>query len=113
MSDENQIQWAIVELMGHSRTGGKVSKDTTLGTALLRLDVPVANGEFATQLINPSSIYRLTFCAEAIARVAAEGGSNKPVHEYEVRHLLPPSQPKASEAEWHGEEDDLDGRGDE
>lgn len=106
MNAENEVQWAIVELMGHSRTGGKVSKDTTLGTALLRLDVPVGNGEFATQLINPSSIYRLTFCAEAIARVAAEAGSNKPIHEYEVRHLLPPAQPKASEAECNRDNDE-------
>lgn len=80
--------WAIVELMGHVRYGGKVSKDNQFGTAMLRIDVPQADGTFVSQLINPSSLYRLTMCAEELARAAADHGNPRPMESWEVRHLL-------------------------
>jgi hypothetical protein len=81
--------WAIVELMGHVRYGGKVSKDNHFGTAMLRIDVPQADGTFVSQLINPSSLYRLTMCSEELARAAANQGNPRPMSSWEVRHLLP------------------------
>ena len=83
-------RWAVVELMGHMRAAGRVSKDTLLGTAMLRLDSPVGDG-FATQLINPSSIYRMHFVEESIARAVAAGqSSSKPVYQWEIASLMPP-----------------------
>ena len=84
--------WAIVELMGHVKYGGLISKDNQFGTAMLRLDVPQADGTFVTQLINPTSIYRLTMASEALARAAARGGETKPMAEWEVKHLMPASE---------------------
>ena len=78
--------WAIIELMGHIRYGGQVSKDNQLGTAMLRVDVPEGEG-FITQLINPTSIYRLTMCSEKIARTAAKAGNPKPMGTWELQHL--------------------------
>ena len=79
-------QWAVIELMGHIRYGGQVSKDNQLGTAMLRVDVPQGD-TFITQLVNPSSIYRLTMCSEEIARAAANAGDPKPMGTWELRHL--------------------------
>lgn len=86
-------QWAIIELMGHIRYGGLVSKDTQLGTPLLRVEVPQQDGSFVTQLVNPSSIYRITMCDESLGRAAAAQGNPKPMSQWELRHLLPPSDP--------------------
>ena len=90
--------WMVVELMGHSRTGGLVSKDTQLGTPLLRIEVPMDDGSFVTQLVNPQSIYRLTACEEKIARHAAHNGSHQPIHQWELeRHLLESTPPDDDE----------------
>jgi hypothetical protein len=81
-------QWAILELMGHIRYGGQVSKDTQFCTPMLRVEVPQPDGKsFVSQLVNPSSIYRLTFCSEEIARYAAKQGQSAPMQAWELRHL--------------------------
>ncbi len=82
-------QWAVVELMGHGRAAGLVSKDTAFGTPMLRLDVPQHDGTFATQFINPQSIYRMSLCEEAVARLAAKDCRSAPVSEWSLKHLLP------------------------
>lgn len=91
--DENKPAWAIIELMGHVKYGGQVSKDNQFGTAMLRVDVPQQDGTFVSQLINPSSLYRLTMCSEELARSAAKGGQMKPMEPWQVKHLLPPPSP--------------------
>jgi len=93
MNDTNETpspKWAVIELMGHGRAAGLVSKDTEYGTPLLRLEVPQHDGTYATQLINPSSIYRMSFCEESIARHAASSFRQPPISEYTIRHLAPP-----------------------
>lgn len=92
-TENNQPMWAILELMGHVKTGALLSKDTQLGTAMLRADVPQADGTNVTQLVNPSSIYRITFCSEEIARACAKSCTSKPMESWELRHLLPPPEP--------------------
>lgn len=82
--------WAIVELMGHIRTGGRISKDNQFGSPLMRLDVPTENDLFVTQFVNPSSIYRVTICEEDIARVAARGNRAEPINRWELMEALGP-----------------------
>lgn len=94
-TENNQPMWAILELMGHVKTGALLSKDTQLGTAMLRADVPQADGTNVTQLVNPSSIYRITFCSEEIARACAAQCSAKPMESWELKHLMPPPAPKS------------------
>lgn len=86
---ETESVWAIIELMGHVKTGARISQDTKFGTALMRADVPQADGSFVTQLINPSSLYRVTICNEEIARVCAGSNQAKPMQRWELQHLLP------------------------
>lgn len=95
MSEENdkttkeEPTWAVIELMGHIRYGGLVSKDTQLGTPLLRIEVPQKDGSMVSQLVNPSSIYRITMCSEELARAAASQGDSRPMNQWELRHMLP------------------------
>jgi hypothetical protein len=90
---ETAPQWAIIELMGHVRYGGLVSKDNQFGTAMLRIDVPQKDGSFVSQLVNPSSLYRLTLCEEKLARAAAEQGNPAPMQQWEISHLFTPPAP--------------------
>lgn len=69
--------------MGHIKLGALVSKDTTFGTLLLRCDVPVGEST-VTQFVNPSSIYRLTFCSAEIALHIAKVAEPMPVHEWQL-----------------------------
>lgn len=100
---ESAPQWAVIELMGHVRYGGQVSKDNQLGTPLIRIDVPQKDGSFVSQLINPSSIYRLTMCSEEIARAAADAGDPKPLSSWELQRMIPdrPELPDADHYEEH------------
>lgn len=85
----NETSWAILELMGHVKTGALISKDTQFGTALLRAEVPQKDGSFVTQLINPSSLYRVTICSEELARACADSCTSKPMNSWELKHLMP------------------------
>lgn len=91
--------WAIVELMGHQTTAGRVQEVTLAGAGFLRVDVPdvtrrrstfdyaagqsrVTETEIPayTRYIAPSALYALTPCSEAIAREAAASyGCEPPV----------------------------------
>lgn len=105
MSDTNTpaSNWAVIELMGHIRYGGLVSQDTQLGTPLLRVEVPQADGSFVSQLVNPSAIYRITMCSEEIARHAAKSGEHQPLNKWELPAGLLDGRPGAIEAGDHDE----------
>lgn len=90
------------ELMGHNRYGGKISQDTKFGTSMLRVDVPQPDGSFVTQLINPSSIYRITLCDETLGRAAAHAGQSSPMELWTIRHLLPE---KTTDQAYHDDDD--------
>lgn len=73
---ENQIiptqeeMWAVVELMGHGQTAGRIEKPTEWG-GLMRVDVPDEDGSFRTELYGIGSIYSVKFVSEEIARAYA------------------------------------------
>jgi len=72
MAEQEQFEgWAIVELMGHRQTAGKVATVTVASAEMLRVDVPGPNEEMiATQYYGGSAIYCLTPCDEVTARRA-------------------------------------------
>ena len=83
MSETDNTQWGIVELMGHKVVAGRISKSEEFGTVLLRVDVPATStyAEF-TQLYGNSSIYCVTFTSEEVARRTAESSKVNPVSVY-------------------------------
>lgn len=83
--------FAIVELMGHRRLGGRVSQAEQYGVAMLRVDVPGDDGEtIATQFCGGSSIYALTPCSEAAAQAVAKSNRPQPVTHWEMPQLEAP-----------------------
>ncbi len=79
-----QAQYAIVEMMGYKKLVGKLSQGIA---GLLQLDIPVEGG-FVTQMINPASVYRITFVDAATVRSLAANLDPLPVIEME----MPPRQ---------------------
>ncbi len=76
MENETQVmqpitdQWAIVELMGHGQTAGRVEKPSEWG-GLMRVDVPDEDGSYRTEFYSMSAIYSVKFVSEEIARAYA------------------------------------------
>lgn len=77
--------WAIVEVMGHKRFAGFVTEQTFGSAALIRVDVPETEQDVRTadgpakrttqaysKLIGVGSIYCITPCTEAVAKLAAQ-----------------------------------------
>lgn len=71
MADEgNVIGWAVVELMGHARTAGRIEIGGILG--LVRVDVP-ADDTYVTSYYSAGAIYSIKMVSEDIARAYKPG----------------------------------------
>jgi len=118
---ESYEGWAILELMGHRRLGGRVSQVEQYGVPMLRIDVP-KSGECKcspysvsamdppapeidcprhgkdcvelTQFYGGSSIYCLTPTTEEMARAVAARNQPAPVQRWEL-----PALPAANESD--------------
>lgn len=93
--------WAIVELMGHVRYGGRLTEEQHFGTTLGRVDVPQHDGGFATHFFGGSSIYQVTPCSEETARKVASFSWPRPVHQAEL-----PSGADPDDAAFDDDEED-------
>lgn len=77
--------WAVLELMGHRRIGGRVREQEIAGTKMLRVDIPGDGPEdYATQFYGGSAIYCLTPTTEEMARAAAKASRPEPVTRWEL-----------------------------
>jgi hypothetical protein len=90
-------QFAIVEMMGYKRLCGRLSQGIA---GLLQLDIPVEGGQ-VTQMINPASIYRITFVSEAVVRETAKHVDPLPEIALEI-------QPVQRSLGWRDDRDDRD-----
>lgn len=83
MSEQNNGQWAIVELMGHKVVAGYITEETHYGAPLLRVDVPETKTypKF-TQYYGGSAIYCITPVSEDVATLTAESSKVNPVSVY-------------------------------
>lgn len=86
---ESYEGWAIVELMGHRRLGGRVSQVEQYGVPMLRIDIPgeKEGDDVATQFYGGGSIYCLTPTTEAMARAVALKNQPSPVQRWELPAL--------------------------
>lgn len=69
MDEQKNEQWAVVELMGHARTAGRISRPSDWG-GLLRVDVPEKEG-YRTEYYGMPAIYAVRLVSEEIARAYA------------------------------------------
>ncbi|MGA2160198.1 MAG: acetyltransferase [Dehalococcoidia bacterium] len=90
MEENNVPYWAILELMGHRRVGGKISETVIGGVTFLRIDIPTVQGGFMTQLYSPQAIYCITPTTEEIATSVAKYNQPEPVYRFEIpQHASP------------------------
>lgn len=66
MDEQANAQWATVELMGHARSAGRISRPSDWG-GLLRVDVPDGDG-YRTEYYGMPAIYSIKLVSEEIAR---------------------------------------------
>lgn len=101
--------WAIVELMGHRRRAGQISEVEMYGAKLLRLDVPIAEGEPVSEFYGGAAIYCVTPAAEDVARAfALRWGDVRPVKPVEFQ-LTGPSYRDATDVDFDEIEEFVDG----
>jgi hypothetical protein len=98
-------QWAIVELMGHTRLAGLVSEQAFGGCTVVRIDVPevrlltptMRNGGEAidrrhvpmhTRLLTLQAIYAINWVDEATALAAAHAYAHEPVNPYSLARAI-------------------------
>lgn len=108
-TNDTPEQWAIVELMGHVKLAGKLSEEERFGSKMGRLDIPIdvvctcpplPSGDrtgcrgicgtgFVTQHFGGQSVYRITYCTEAVARATAARNNPAPVSPWDYPKQLP------------------------
>lgn len=82
--------WAILELMGHRRLGGRVQQVEQYGSAMIRIDVPALPGQEAfTQFYSGQSLYAVTPTTEEVALRVAANSRIAPVDRFELPRLPP------------------------
>lgn len=82
--------WAVIELMGHRRIGGRVTEQEIAGTKMLRVDIPGDGpADYATQFYGGSAIYCLTPTTEEMARAAARASRPEPITRWELPQPRP------------------------
>lgn len=96
--DTQEIQWAIIELMGHQQIAGRYQE---AAGGMHRIDVPDTTEDAGldsfrfTRLYSPAAIYSITFVDEMAARHAAKMLSPRPVSIYgfeaEMKRLAAPA----------------------
>lgn len=63
------VQWAIVEVFGHTRLAGQIFEERRWGEDMLRVDVPTTpEGPPYSRFFGGKAIFSVTLCDEATAR---------------------------------------------
>lgn len=104
MDEKTPEVWAVVELMGHQRAGGRLSEEEKFGVKLGRLDVPQKDGTFLTQYFGGSSVFRVSIVTEEMARAVAMSYPPRPVQAWE----LPRDEKPVAALPAHDDEQDID-----
>lgn len=68
MEEQQQEMWAVVELMGHGRTAGRIRLSDLGG--LLRVDVPTEDN-YRTEFYGAAAVYSVKIVSEEVARAYA------------------------------------------
>ena len=85
MSNTKSIKdiWAVIELMGHRVTAGKISASDELGGPMLRVDVPeIDDQEAFTQFYGLQTLFSVTPCSKVVACSVARNSRARPLYTY-------------------------------
>ncbi|MEM1043517.1 MAG: hypothetical protein AAGI91_12920 [Bacteroidota bacterium] len=98
-------QWAVVELMGHQQTVGRVT-EAQFPAGFVRIDVfdtdPGPEGKDAspvfTRVVAPSAVYAINPVSREIAIGLSKRWTPRPVAAYEIRQLGPADENAIADA---------------
>ena len=103
--------WGIVEIMGHSRFAGRISQSQQFGVPLIRIEIPeTKNAPAFEKHFGAASIFAVTPCTEAAARLAAEQFRERPtvLVDLTARPALPALRREEWDEDEDADDDDLD-----
>lgn len=100
-SQQSFDEYAILEVMGKTRLGGRVREQTIFGVPMIRIDIPDGQGGFkATKFYHPNSLFCLTPVGEKEAVAVALYNDAPPVTRWEMsQKALPEGSSAAIDAE--------------
>src|SRR5262245_42748040 len=93
MNEENKQQeqqpsfdeWAILEVMGKTRLGGRVREQHVFNVAMIRIDIPDGKGGFKlTRFFHPQALFSITLVGEKEATAVAIYNDAPPVTRWEM-----------------------------
>lgn len=89
MTNETKFDvWALVELFGHQRIVGRVTEQTIGAAAMIRVDVPDAEGNTRfTRFYGNAAIYAISPIDRDTAIRLAQAVDAEPVRQYELPKL--------------------------
>ena len=116
MSEENKQQqqpsfdeWAILEVMGKTRLGGRVREQHVFGVAMIRIDIPDGKGGFKlTRFFHPQALFSVTLVGEKEATAVAMYNDAPPVTRWEMAQKQLPGASKDDDDYVDGDFDDED-----
>jgi hypothetical protein len=76
-------EWAILEVMGKTRLGGRVRDQQVFGVNMVRIEIPKGEG-FYTRFFHPQALFSLTLVGEKEARAVAAYNEAPPVSRWEM-----------------------------
>lgn len=81
-----QETWAVLEVMGKGRYGGRVREQKVFGVPMIRIDIPTGKpGEFSmSKFFHPQALFCVTPVGEAEATAVALYDTAPPVHMWEM-----------------------------
>ncbi|MDT5061490.1 MAG: hypothetical protein QOH63_1949 [Acidobacteriota bacterium] len=93
-------QFAILELMGKVRLGGRVREEQVFGVPMIRIDIPkdVEWKEFNTRYFHLNALYGITPVSQAVAFGVARYNDTPPARSWEMPKALPEAD---AESEAH------------
>jgi hypothetical protein len=98
--------FAIVELMGHARYGGRLTEEEKFGDKVGRIDAFDGDGVL-TIYFSAKSVYRITIVSEAVARQVSKQTQPAPVQPWDFpKQLTAPREPTGFEIEDECDRDD-------
>ncbi len=88
MTTEIFESWAIVELMGHRKRPGYAREVDLAGGKMLRIDIPISDGDSVTEFYGAASIYAIRPATEEVCRDTAYrsyGADPRPIRPVDYR----------------------------
>jgi hypothetical protein len=105
----NFDEWAILEVMGKTRLGGRVREQHVFGVATIRIDIPDGRGGFKlTRFFHPQALFSITLVGEKEATAVAAYNDAPPVTRWEMTHKQLPGARESGEEYLEGDFADRD-----